>query len=82
MGDYAEPITRLALYKELAKSAGRDDVDPGEIAALRGWVTATAEEVGPALGRIAETFKQYTVHDIHHSCNLIRLMGKLIPRRP
>src|SRR5690242_6180593 len=79
MGGYAEPITRLSLYKELGKSAGRDDVDQAEVDALRGWVTTTADEVGPALGRIAETFKQYTVHDIHHSVNLIRLMDRLIP---
>jgi hypothetical protein len=79
MGTYSDPITKLSLYKELAKSAGRAEIDPGEVAALCGLVTTTAESVGPALGRIAETFKQYTVHDNRHSCNLIRLMDHFIP---
>jgi hypothetical protein len=79
MGTYSDPITRLPLYRELAKSAGRDELDRGEVDALCGLVTTTAEIVGPALSRIAEIFKQYTVHDIHHSYNLIRLMDRFIP---
>src|SRR6476659_564617 len=79
MGTYSDQITKLSLYKELAKSDGRDEIDRGEIDALCGLVTSTAESIGPALGRIAETFKQYTVHDIRHSCNLLRLMDRFIP---
>src|ERR1700732_1629885 len=79
MSSDSDFITRLRLFQELAKSAGRDELDRGEVEGLCGLVTTTVEAVGPALGRIAQTFRQYTAHDIRHSFNLIRLMDRLIP---
>jgi len=70
MSSDSDFITRLRLFQELAKSAGRDELDRGEVEGLCGLVTTTVEAVGPALVRIAQTFRQYTAHDIPHRLRL------------
>lgn len=79
VGDFGDPFTRLKLYQELGRSAGRDDIDAAEVTQLQGLVVAVAEEVGPVLDQIGKTFHQYTGHDIRHSRNVADRMGRLIP---
>lgn len=81
MADYAKHFKDLKLWKELGKSAGRDDLDAEDIKALEGLVVDVAEHVGPVLARISSTFHQYTAHDILHSRNVADRMGKLIPKK-
>ena len=81
-GEYAKRIGQLGLYKRLGKSWKEDSKfakdDVGELTALIGNV---ADEVGPLLQRIPDTFQQYTEHGIEHSCNVINLMEKFIPEK-
>ena len=79
MAHYADQIAHLPLLNTLRGSAGRADVSPAEVELLAAMVSDTAETIGPLLARIPLTFRQYTEHDIRHSANLIRLMGRFIP---
>ena len=81
MATYASIICQLPLYKELDKSIGRAGLDRGDVDCLTGIVSKTAEEVGPALELIRNTYTQYTQHNIVHCRNVILLMGEIIPRR-
>jgi hypothetical protein len=79
MGQYAEIIGKQKLVKELSRSAGRDGVEASDVTQLSGMVTAVADAVGPLLELIPRTFPQFTKHDIHHCCNVLELMGRMIP---
>lgn len=79
MAHYADQIAHLPLLNTLRESAGRADVSPAEVELLAAMVSDTAETIGPLLARIPLTFRQYTEHDIRHSANLVRLMGRFIP---
>lgn len=79
MGQYADRLSNLELLLQLQKSAGRDDLSATDVTALTSMVYVAADTVGPLLGRIPQTFAQYTEHDIGHSANIIYLAGKFIP---
>lgn len=81
MATYADLIFRLPLLNQLRSSKGRDDVSAAEVDLLVAMVLNAAETLGPLLDRIPLTFRQYTRHDLRHSANIIRLMGKFIPSR-
>jgi len=81
MAMYADIICKQPLYKHLDKCVGRDELDGGDIDRLKGMVSDVADQIGPVLKLISETFSQYTEHDIRHSKNVIFLMWKLIPKR-
>ena len=81
MGQYAEVIAGRKLYKTLENSAGRDDIKETDVKSLLGMVAEVADQVGPTLELIPQTFAQYTKHDIHHCDNLINLMGSFIPEQ-
>ncbi|HEX7185325.1 MAG TPA: hypothetical protein VF756_26105 [Thermoanaerobaculia bacterium] len=80
MADFADLISALPLYQELDHAARRDGIAATDVAALKGLVTDIAEEAGPVLARIPLIFRQYTVHDIHHSRNVIARMGDILPK--
>lgn len=79
MASYAEHIAHLPLLETLRASDGRADITDAEVESLVTMVTGAADAVGSLLDRIPLTFRQYTQHDLRHSANLIRLMGKFIP---
>jgi hypothetical protein len=81
LGSYADQISKLPLVKLLEKSAGRDEVLETDVRKLHAAVLEAADVAGPLLERIPVTFKQYTEHNLGHSANLIRLMGKFIPKK-
>jgi hypothetical protein len=81
MAHYADQISTLPLLKQLRSSRGRDDVSASEVEKLVAMVLDAADILGPLLDRIPLTFRQYTQHDIRHSVNIIKLMGKFIPAR-
>ena len=79
MAEFAEQISDLKLYQELDLAAGRDAIPASDVVKLKGLVNDVADTVGPLLGQILVTFRQYTVHDIPHCQNVIKLMGHIIP---
>lgn len=79
MGQYADLISTLKLYKALEASAGRDDISSSDVDALKGTVCQVADAIGAVLATIPRTFAQYTEHDITHCANVIRHMGNIIP---
>jgi hypothetical protein len=79
MAHYADQISTLPLLKQLRASKGRDDVSTAEVEQLVAMVLDTADAIGPLLERIPLTFQQYTQHDLRHSANIIKLLGKFIP---
>lgn len=81
MGVYADQIAKLKLVKLLEKSAGRDDVSLTDVQKLHAAVLQAADIVGPLLERVPVTFRQYTEHNLGHSANLVRLMGRFIPEK-
>jgi hypothetical protein len=81
MAHYADQISTHHLLKQLRASKGRDEISATEVEQLVAMVLDTADIMGPLLDRIPLTFRQYTQHDIRHSANVIKLMGKLIPAR-
>lgn len=81
MAHYADQISTLPLLQQLRSSKGRDDVSAAEVELLVAMVLNTAETIGPLLDFIPLTFRQYTQHDLRHSANIIKLMGKFIPAR-
>ena len=78
-GQYAKQLEDLKLLKELANSAGRDDISAADVTQLTAMVNEVANTAGPLLSRIPQIFKHYTEHDINHCRNIIDLMGRFIP---
>ena len=81
VSNYSIHLNRLKLYKELQKSAGRNDVTDHDVTELIALINMVANTAGPLLELIPQTFKQYTNHNILHCQNLINLMGRFIPRK-
>ncbi|MEA2600997.1 MAG: molecular chaperone HtpG [Acidobacteriota bacterium] len=79
MAEFADLISNLLLYQELDHTADRDSIGATDVARLKGLVNDVADTAGPAMAQIPVTFRQYTVHDIHHCRNVIDLMGKILP---
>lgn len=83
MAEFAERLTGLLLVRLLEERASsatpQEGLPPSEVKKLIALVANTADAIGPQLARISSTFHQYTNHDFDHSCNLIRLMGQILP---
>jgi len=78
---YTNQINDLKLYKELKKSARRDDLSSDDITNLVAKINEVTNIAGQLLEQIPQTFKQYTNHNILHCRNLIDLMGRFIPNK-
>lgn len=79
MAEFADLISKLPLYLELDHAAGRDSIGATDVDLLKGLVNEVADFAGPAMAQIPVTFRQYTVHDIHHCGNVIARMGDILP---
>jgi len=79
MGTFSSLLINKKLFTELGNSIGREGIEQHEVMNLKSMVLDVADSVGPLLERIAETFAQYTDHGIHHSMNIIGLIGRFVP---
>jgi molecular chaperone HtpG len=60
------------IYKELERRSG-------EATILRGNVDDIIRDASVMLGRVSDTFAQYTLHDKTHSMSVLRIMDQIIP---
>ena len=81
MGEHAEKLATLKLMKELRKSADRDEVGQSDITKLEGLIAEVADRVGEDLKQVGRTFQQYTSHDLRHCLNVLRHMGRFLPKK-
>jgi len=75
----AESIARTKLFAQFDKLAPSDITDT-EVGQLKSMVTSIADDVGPLLDRITDTFFQYTGHDVSHCCNVADLIYRFLPK--
>jgi molecular chaperone HtpG len=72
----ASTLQSLGLFQLLKKKEEKEDI--GTV--LSTTVVNVSKQVEPILGRIPVLFKEYTLHDISHSDNVIKNMGNFIPK--
>jgi len=81
MESYEGQVAKLRLYKQLKEyPCENPDFRSSDITELEAMVANVADKIGCLLEDIPKTFKQYTLHDIRHCCNVIDLMGRFIPK--
>ncbi|MGO9115821.1 MAG: hypothetical protein ACLP9L_41980 [Thermoguttaceae bacterium] len=81
MASYAQQVEQTKLYRQLGLLVDREDLKASDVAHLQGIVTKVAEEAGPRLALICQTFPQYTMHDFGHVCNVIDLIYDFLPKQ-
>lgn len=81
MGKYGEQVAQAKLFGQFDALTGYEGITEADVIILKGLVTTVADQVGPRLDRIRETFPQYTEHDLRHACNVADLVYCFLPKR-
>ena len=77
----SDAIVNSLLFQQLEPLQGSDRLSESDITALKGLIVSVANNVGPHLARIQQTFTQYTAHDLGHIANVADLAYAMLPKR-